>query len=207
VRRVGEDLGQKYGKLKETFVEIEAFNELRVEIDPLRRAAMANIDASVEERERVNQRLVALSNAIAKLAGEKQTEVLGAQLEHGFGGPEEVRKMKLAIEGIEGAVQREIRKLKRNVRKVERELEDREEKEARVLAALQNKESPPPSEAEPTTALAQEEVPMEQRTVAVASSGASVSREVALIQDDFQVFFVLMFSVLLYFLVADMFTG
>jgi ribosome-associated translation inhibitor RaiA len=111
-------------QLKDTFVEIEMFDGIRGEIEPLRKAAMSNVEVGVEERERVKERLSALGKAMAQLSGGRELEVVGRQASGMIGGPEEMRKMKMAIEGIEGAVQREIRKLKRNVRKVERDLED-----------------------------------------------------------------------------------
>jgi hypothetical protein len=96
--------------LRDPFGEIDVFHGIRQERAPLRRAAIANIEAGAEEKESVNQPLAAVGRGIAELDGRRETEVAGANSE-GLSPVEEVRIMKMAIERIEGSVQREIRKL------------------------------------------------------------------------------------------------
>jgi hypothetical protein len=122
-----DEMEMMKNQLRSPFVGIDVFDGIRQETAPLRRAARANVEAGVEKKERVNQRLAALGRGTAKLNGKRETEVVRAHSENLRPG-EKVRHMKMAIKRIEGSVQREIRKLKRNARKGERDLNDFEER-------------------------------------------------------------------------------
>jgi hypothetical protein len=153
---------------RDPFVKIDVFDGIRQERAPLRRAAIANVEAGAEEKESVNQPLAALGRGIAELNGGRETEVVEAHSE-GLGPVEEFRIMKMAIERIEGSVQREIRKIQRNARKAERDREDIEERWVSRMA-IERREN--------------------QSTAAVLL-----------------VFFVLMFSVVLFFFGTDAVTS
>lgn len=181
------------------------------------------------------------------------TAVIGAEDSSNNMNSNEVGDLKLMINGIDIALQRQIRKLKISVRNIERMLEDAAEEEkrqieiekqkkekeelAKEIMEEENKKKQLEEKIEEEEEVADDDEVIQinqnvsQKSAQVLQQpGAvvivdpdhnnlnsnSVSQNavittvrlptvIELIQDDFNIFFVLMFSVLLYFLVSDLF--
>jgi hypothetical protein len=197
-------------RLTETLVEKENYMNLKAEIVTFREALSNSVQAAFEQREAIEERMRQFQASAAQGNGGNEGELVIGGKEGNFGG-EDVSNIKMLINGVDLSAQRQFRKVKRSIRKIERALEEAAEQELRLSAEKGMKEI---SEGSPVEVVV--ETPVNGNTVSDVEkvSGDIVEKldkrmavklptVVEVIQSDFQVFFVLMFSVLLYFLVAD----
>jgi prefoldin subunit 5 len=239
-QHVHEDMEKMKESMRDTFVDFDIFNGIRQEIETLRTATETNIQAAVEERESTNEQIQQVQKLIADLKSgalapsARETEVVGAGGAGGgylASGNEEIRNMKILINGIDLSHQRQMRKMKRSIRKLERAVDDAAEDEARRQKLLelernmqatvtQTHEEPALIQVPAPTADEQQQpgAPVTDETVTIEKRGETIQPGLSqfrlpifpsglgLLRDDFQLFFVLMFTLLLYFLVADLFS-
>ena len=297
-KQIREEVVEMRNKLPESFIEIDAFNGLKEEVNVIHGALNTAIETTVSEREKVEEQLSEFNNSMTSLQSTVKNEVqtalqnalkdsnistkdihldsaaksdedddeskhtptaiIGADDESANKlNSNEVGDLKLMINGIDIALQRQIRKLKISVRNIERMLEDAAEEEKRqqeLEKQKKEKEELAKEIVEEEKKKREEEMieeeeeidddeviqlnPQNQKDVQVVQQGAlqvaqpgavvyvagdqnnnnnhlanqqaiittvKLPTAIELIQDDFNIFFVLMFSVLLYFLVSDLF--
>ena len=224
-QKIRSEMQAMRASLPDSFVELETFRGLKSELQIIQNAASDNVQSRVEERELIQEQLDGFNRVLkemqSKLAGENPEmgaipEVIGATQS---ASPGEISDLKMMINGIDLATQRQLRKLKRSIRKIEKMIEDAQEEERRLLEQQAKEEEQreieeeeegledgetSPDKSELVLAPAVGRTRGDSRITGRLSSGPLPSA-VEVIQDDFQIFFVLMFAVLLYFLVADIF--
>jgi hypothetical protein len=220
-QQVYQDMEKMRESIGETFVDLETFKGIRQEVETLRTATETNIQAAVEQRENTNEEIQQVRKLIEELKsgaiapGTSETEVVGAGGRDSASGSEEIRNMKILINGIDLSQQRQMRKIKRSIRKLERAVEDVTEDKGRQQKVLEMERelqaAVTQAQEQPAAASINETVPIERQgeTIQPALSQFRLpifSSGLGLLQDDFQLFFVLMFTLLLYFLVADLFS-
>ena len=221
-QKIRSEMQSMRASLPDSFVELEVFRGLKSEVQIIQNATSDNVQSAVDQREMIKEQLDEFNRVLremqSKLAGENPElgeipEVIGGT--HAAS-PGELNDLKMMINGIDLATQRQLRKLKRSIRKIEKMIEDAQEEERRLLEQQakeeeqrEMEEEDGDEEGEKTSELVLAPAPAgrlrsDSRITGRLSSGPLPSA-VEVIQDDFQIFFVLMFSVLLYFLVTDIF--
>ena len=244
---VHREISEMRDKLPDSFVELDAFNGLRNEVLAIHNALNSSIESSVEERSALTEQMNKLRETITNIqsgasnseSGEiTSKEVIGADIP-APSSESAISELKLMINGVDVAAQKQIRKLKISLRKIQRAIDDaeaeeklaqerekqRKEEEERALERRREEE-----EENESDFVTDEDLVLQQKDAAATStenhvqatavseaSGAvnqvvvpvvsaiRLPTAIELIQDDFHIFFVLMFSVLLYFLVSDLF--
>jgi hypothetical protein len=210
--RIRDDVERLGNALSDRLVDADTFAALRAEVDLFREATTTSLQAAIEEREATRDQIEEfrrlLTEISARAAGGPAPEVIGGRLDS-KGSADDVRKLEQKIQGIDSKIQRDIRKLKGRLRSLERALEDaaQETKQLPVQPVVVERviAEPGPEGAEKAVEQLVVASPIvESRTTEAVER---ITSQVRIIQDDFQLFFVVMFSLLVYFLVADLFSS
>lgn len=216
-KKLHEELKEAKNDLISSLVDNEQHESLKNEMEVIRNAINSNIETSVEERKATKHELKAMMKKIDELSGQAkvdETEREEVEQVHSVA-PNEIKDLKLMMNGIELSAQRQIRKLKRTVKNIERALEDAEEEEKKhqeIGANRKNEEQQQAVTNEPVQVPQvidmQKEEPVAHKAITTPDERNSYVNYRDLtdpLADDFNIFFVLMFAVLLYFLVSDLF--
>lgn len=260
-------------KLNEMFVNQETFNSMKKEVQTIFNLLNTTIENSEAHKENLEEEMNCfrtdfqnVRNEIQSVAAngpipqKEQTHEVKPTAEIGAGkvsssasftdkqkgSDKRFGELQQKMEGIESALQQQIRKLKSSIRKIEKAFEDAEEEEIRqqeIERQKKLKEEEERRRKEEEDMMEEEfvdDIAVDTHNQQIVSTGSQnlirspeaivyieggdsteveklpqkfgafmttvkLPTAVELIQDDFQIFFVLMFSVLLYFLISDLF--
>jgi chromosome segregation ATPase len=202
--RIRDDVERIANNLGDRFVDAETFGALRAEVDLFREATSTSLQASIEEREATRDQISDFSRILqelkAQIAGESAPEVIGSRVEQ-KSSADDVRKLEQKIQGIDSKVQRDFRKLKSRLRELERTLEEIGEK-ARQEEVMAIKHVSAPALPDQQELVSHVE-PVSQDPK-ITESVLRITGQVRLLHGDFQLFFLVMFALCLYFVVADL---
>jgi hypothetical protein len=205
-KRIREEVERLRNSLGDSFVDAEAFAGLRNEMDIFRDAQATNLQAAVEERDSTREQIEEFRAIIQEMRhgsdAEAVQEVIGGHVDSRTSS-EDVRKLEQKIQGIDSKVQRDLRKLKGALRKLERAFEEAEVVR-RDVGPVQPAQDLSIPEAEPQQILEAVQQAAGPQT-GIQPNAARIHAQIQVIQDDFQLFFVLMMALLAYFVVANIF--
>ena len=235
------------GKLRKEFVDNEIFESFKEEFQTIRSIVcediMEQINTLSSEMSALQGNEVAIHRANNENNGDgnnttdRSVTILGGDdtttNTNAAPSQKQFNELKIMINGVDMAAQRQIRKLKTSLKSLLQEIEDAKEEEERKAQAqklqslMKNKkrkeEEEEQDEKNTVEGISQNEVVQKDETPRFKYDGSATVRpkrqlfaymipepvrlptSIELIQDDFQMLFIIMFITLLYFLVSDIF--
>jgi tetrahydromethanopterin S-methyltransferase subunit G len=199
-QRVRDEIARLGNSLQDRFVDGDAFAALRSELDLIKESAATSVQASAEEREASKAELDQIQRALAEIrAGTGEAEVITSR-GNVKTTSDDYRQLEQRLQGIDSKIQRDIRKVKSRLRGIERAIEDVQAEATAVPLPVTVAAVVATGEKGPGTEERLQPVVQTVQTEAIRTFRA----QVGVIQGDFNLLFVMMFALLLYFLVVDL---